>query len=90
MRPVADIDADIAATEAKLRALHAERRGAFKARSSLIVAEFDGGKDIADISEARGMSYSTVQGILFRAGRTQTGRMVMRARLGLEGPRPQA
>ncbi|MCF8534086.1 MAG: hypothetical protein K9G48_13845 [Reyranella sp.] len=81
MRPVADIDADIASTKAALRKLHGERREAIRARATPIVADFDAGKDIAEIAKARELGYSTVQGILYRAGRTQGGRTAIRADL---------
>jgi len=86
MRTVDEIAREIASTEATLRRLHKEKRAAIKNRAVPIVAAFDAGANTADISEEYGLSYSTVQGILYRAGRTHTGRMLMRARLGLEGP----
>jgi hypothetical protein len=47
------IDADFAATKANLRNLHVERRAAVRARTAAIVADFDGGMDVADTCEAR-------------------------------------
>ena len=83
-RGLADIDRDIAATEATLRKLHGEKRAAIRAFNAAIVADFDGGKDIADISVARGLGYSVVQGILYRAGRTQGGRIAIAKRLAAQ------
>lgn len=81
MRTVAQVDAEIVEAEAALRRLHGERRGAVRAHNDSIVAEFDTGKDIAEISEDRSIPYSAVQGILYRAGRTQAGRIAIRQRL---------
>ena len=79
------IDVDIAATEAALRKLHAERRAVVRRDNAAIVADFDGGMDTAHISQARGLPYSSVQGILYRAGRTQAGRTAIKAKLQGEG-----
>lgn len=78
-RTTAEIDADIASTEAALRRLHSERRAAIRARIAPIVADFDAGMGIAEISEARQLGYSAVQGILYRAGRTEGGRTAIKA-----------
>ncbi len=85
MRPVSEIDADIATTEAKLRALHEERRQTMRARIDVIVADFDAGMDIAEISEARKLGYSVVQGILYRAGRTEGGRTAIKRQIASVG-----
>lgn len=81
MRPVADIDREIAVTEARLRALHSERRKAIREKHVELIAEFDAGKNIAEIAGARGLAYGSVQGVLFRAGRTQSGRTAIKDRL---------
>jgi len=85
-RTVSAIDADIAATEARLRALHDERRQKAKARCRVIVADFDGGMSVAQISEKRRLGYSIVQGILYRAGRTERGRAAVQQQLRNIGP----
>ena len=84
-RTVSAIDADIATTEARLRRLHAERHQIIKSRSLVIIADFDGGMSVAEISELRKLGYSTVQGILWRAGRTERGRAAMQRQLASIG-----
>ena len=81
MRAVAEIDAEIASHEAALRRLHQERRQVARTAIDGLVAEFDAGKSIAEISEAKGISYAKVQGILYRAGRTQAGRTAVALRI---------
>ena len=81
MRSLAAIDLDIAKAELSLRALHAERRESARSKNDELIAEFDAGKDIAAIAEERRLPYGTVQGVLYRAGRTQSGRMAIKQRL---------
>lgn len=81
MRTLSQIDADIAATEVKLSALHAERRQSIRAQTDRLVSMFEAGKSFAEISAETGIPYSGVQGRLWRAGRTLGGRMAMRGKL---------
>lgn len=76
---LAEIDREIAATEAALRQLHDRRRAAVKAKNAAIVATFDAGMAIVDVAAANGLSRSVTQSILFRAGRTQGGRAAIKA-----------
>lgn len=85
MTVLANIDAEIARTEAALRRLHAERREAVRSFNAEIVADFDAGKSTAELADERGLTYSAVQGVLYRAGRTKVGRMLTRARLEMVG-----
>jgi len=61
-----------------LRKRPVERRTAVRARTAAIVDDFHGGMDVADTSEARQVGQSVVQGILYRAGRTQGGRIAIK------------
>jgi len=81
MRSVAEIDRDIAQAQLLLRTLFAERRDAIRLKNDELIAEFDAGKDIAEISQERGLPYGSVQGVLYRAGRTQSGRIAISQRL---------
>jgi len=80
-RTIADIDRDIASTEAALRRLHSERRASVAAYNAEIVADFDAGMSFAEIAEKRGLTYASTQGILYRLGRTLGGRTAMKDRL---------
>lgn len=80
-RSLAEIDREIASHEAALRRLHAERREITRDKNAELIAAFDAGKSIAEISEAKGIAYSKVQGILYRAGRTQAGRTAIALRI---------
>lgn len=84
MRTVSAIDAAIAELEVQLKTLHAERRQVQRSWRDEIVADFDAGKEILDIVKARKLPYGSVQGVLWRAGRTEAGRMAIRQRLHAE------
>ena len=81
MRPISSIDAEIADTEAKLRALQEEKRQVGRSRNAVLIADFDSGMDIAEISRARRLPYGAVQGVLFRSGRTEGGRTAIKQQL---------
>ncbi|WP_319798300.1 hypothetical protein [Nitrobacter sp.] len=81
MRTTAEIDADIVSTEGRLRALHKERRDVAKARRAEICAAFISGVSIAELSTKYGLTYNSVQGLLWRAGHTIGGRDKLRAML---------
>lgn len=89
MRAVAEIDAEIGRLEQQLRDLHCERRETVAAHRDRVVAAFDGGREFGDIAVAFGLTTAAVQGILWRAGRTKTGRRTTAARLR-EACSPQA
>ena len=80
-RGLQDVNRDIAEAEAKLRALHAERRHIMQAHRDRVVAMFDAGMSIADISAELGLPYGSVQGTLWREGRTLSGRTAIKQRL---------
>ncbi len=90
MTVLANIDDEIARTEAALRRLHAERRAAIRSFNAEIVADFDAGKSTSEIADKRGVKYAAVQGVLYRAGRTKVGRMLTRARLEMVGGHSEA
>ena len=81
MREVAAIDAEIASTEARLRALHDERRGVGRSRNADIVAEFLAGKSVKAIAIDRGATVSAISGVLLRAGHTVKARKRVRQQL---------
>lgn len=74
MRTLDDIDRDIASTEARLRALHDERRGVGRSRNADIVAEFLGGKTVKAIAIDYCTTVSAIAGVLLRAGHTVKAR----------------
>lgn len=80
-RALSDIERDIAKVEARLADLHAERRKKLRIKNSDLIADFDRGMTTREIARARLMRYSTVQGILWRAGRTEKGRAAVRERI---------
>lgn len=81
MRNLAQIDADVARTEQKLRDLHAEIRAWHEARNRAVVVDFDKGRTFAELSQIHKLSYATVQAICYRAGRTYRGRNGVKRRL---------
>lgn len=81
MRSKDVIRREIASHEAALRRLHDELRKADRETREELIREFDEGMSIAELSEAHGLGYQQVQGILYRAGRTQAGRTAIALRL---------
>ena len=74
LRPLADIQADIAAAAQHLSELEAERRRTREVRSAGIVADFDAGLARAAIAAKWGVAYPVVAAILHRARRTERAR----------------
>jgi hypothetical protein len=73
-RPLADIEADIAAAARHLAELAAERRRLHERRRAGIVADFDAGLARAAIAARWGIAYGLVAAILHRARRTERTR----------------
>ena len=74
LRPLADIQADIAATAAHLSDLEAERRRTREVRGAGIVADFDAGLGRAAIAAKWGVPYGQVAAVLHKARRTERTR----------------
>lgn len=74
LRPLAAIQADIAATAAHLSDLEAERRRTRAQRVAGIVADFDAGLSRAAIAAKWGVPYGQVAAILHKAHRTERTR----------------
>jgi len=75
------IDREIADAKVRLVELYAEKRRRVRARIDAIVAEFTAGQTIAEISQARSVSDSTIRCVVHRAGRTTGGRTAIRAKI---------
>jgi imidazolonepropionase-like amidohydrolase len=73
-RPVAEICAEIDATQARLDALLQERAASLAARRAAIVAAFDGGATRADIMARFGLDYGALGTLLHKAGRSERQR----------------
>src|SRR5690242_2275792 len=71
LRPLADIQADIAATAHHLSELEAERQRTRAVRSAGIVADFDAGLSRAAIAAKWAVPYGQVSAILHKAHRTE-------------------
>ena len=80
-RPIAEIEEEIVRCERQLRMLRRERQRAAKAFREELVREFDAGATIADLADRHSIPYTAVQGVLYRAGRTQRGRDMVREQL---------
>lgn len=78
---LAEIDAEIAATAKRLYELRIIREEAREAQIQDICRRFDAGSDIHILVKETGIPKSSLQGILWRAGRTLTGRRNTRARI---------
>ena len=82
VRPLADIQADIAAAARQLADLEAERRRTRRVRRAGIVRDFDAGLSRAAIADKWGVPYGHVAAILHKARRTERTRRA----IGLERP----
>src|SRR6185437_10279260 len=82
VRPLTDIQADIAAAARHLSDLEAERRRTRLVRSAGIVTDFDAGLSRAAIADKWGVPYGHVAAILHKARRTERTRRA----IGLELP----
>lgn len=78
---IAEIDAEIAAVAKRLYELRIAREEAREAQIQDICRRFDAGADIHALIQQTGIPKSSLQGILWRAGRTLTGRRNTRARI---------
>ena len=76
-RPLADIQADIAATAAHLSDLEAERRRTRELRRAGIVVDFDAGLGRAAIARKWDVPYGYVAAILHKARRTERSRCAL-------------
>jgi len=74
VRPLADIQADIAAAARYLSDLETERRRTRLVRSAGIVTDFDAGLSRAAIADKWGVPYGHVAAILHKARRTERTR----------------
>lgn len=81
MRTAEAIDADIASTEATLRALHDERRAASRSKNAAIVAEFLAAKPVKAIAADRDTTVAAIFCVLRRAGHSVKGRRKLREQL---------
>lgn len=82
VRPLADIQADIAATARLLADLEVERRRTRLVRRAGIVVDFDAGLSRAEIAAKWDVPYGYVAAILHKACRTERTRRA----IGLELP----
>lgn len=82
IRPLADIQTDIAATRRHLADLAAERRGIRLARCAGIVADFDAGLSRAAVARKWDVPYGYVAAVLHKARRTERSRCA----IGLDLP----
>jgi hypothetical protein len=73
-RPVAAIQADIAAAALRLAELESERSLSRAARRNGIVADFDSGMARRDIAAKWQVGYGCVSAVLHQAGRTERTR----------------
>lgn len=81
-RPIAEIDADIAAVSARRRVLAQEKAAAVRARDTQILQWFDDdGLTFNAISIRTGLSFHTVKMFLWNHGRTVEGRNALRAQM---------
>lgn len=74
LRPLADIQAEIAAALRRLADLEAERRRTRAVLGAAIVADFDAGLGRAAIAARWRLDYGRVGAILHKAGRTERAR----------------
>lgn len=74
MRTLADIDADISATELRLSELHEERRRSARDKTAAVCKAWDDGADFHELMRDFKMTRAAVQGLLWRNGRTLHGR----------------
>lgn len=84
MLNLAQLDADIAAAEKKVRLLHNQRRAAIAARIASVLADFDAGLPSLAIAAAHDMTEAAVIAMVWRSGRTRTGRRAARQRIQQE------
>jgi len=74
LRPLPDIQAEIAAAALRLRELGREKTRIRANRRAGIVADFDAGLRRAEIAAKWGVRYGHVSAVLHRAGRTERTR----------------
>ncbi|MBN9088086.1 MAG: hypothetical protein J0J01_14345 [Reyranella sp.] len=77
LRPLPDIQADLAAATLHLARLAREHRRARVARRLGIVADFDAGLGRAAIAAKWGVDYAQVAAVLHKAGRTERTRQAL-------------
>lgn len=77
-RRLSAIDAERAIVEARLADLMAEREDARKAEITAMCRLFDAGLSLKQIARQVGQTKAAVQGVLFRSGRTESGRSAIR------------
>lgn len=78
MRDLLDIKRDIDETQLKLARLRREQRGVFAIWKQRIIDAFDAGMSLRDVAEQTNIPFPKVQGVLYRAGRTEQGRAKVR------------
>ena len=74
LRPLTDIQADLAATAVRIAELRRERRRWRANRRAGIVADFDRGLSRAEVADRWAVDYAYVAQILYRARRTERTR----------------
>jgi hypothetical protein len=77
-RSLAEIDAERAALSARLTELQIERDAARQAQIDGICRLFDAGMAVREIAREVKQTPAAVQGVLFRSGRTEGGRIAIR------------
>lgn len=75
------LDEQIAAVDRQLRELHRRRRQVARTWRDELVAAFDAGEEIGSLADRHGLTYRMAQAILYRAGRTVTGRETVQHQL---------
>lgn len=77
MRTLADINAEIIATAAKLTALEQELKAAYEARRTAVLKDFDAGMSRSDLCKTHAITYGSLSGILFKGKRTERYRRAL-------------
>lgn len=83
IRTRAEVKAERATLMARLNVLALEDEEIRQAEATAICRAFDAGRDPREIAKDMKTSLGVVQGILWRAGRTQKGRAVLRERIAV-------
>lgn len=83
MRSLAAVKAERAALMARLNELTIEAEELRQNEIAVICRAFDAGRDAREIAKDMQMGLSTVQGLLWRSGRTATKRAILRERIAV-------
>ncbi len=80
-RTVDELDKLLRWHKAAIRSFNNERRQAVAERMAAVVVDFDAGMSNVDIAAKHGMTLKAAIALIWRAGRTRTGRRVVRQRI---------